>query len=210
MPDSKKNKPLVRMLMRSFNMLVSALLFSLLPFAALQAADQPFHNAPASARAMKNPYAGQPAAVDAGKQVYARNCLACHGKTGQGTGNVPSLVDGKLNGVSAGEIFWFITKGDKENGMPSWAAMPEEKRWQVVSYVGALAWGKAMASGKGATGSTSTSSAPTPSAEPAGGKLDGASPHAPFTDFRYEKPGTIRKITVKDLPLPYASDSAQN
>ena len=195
----------------SANGIISAVLFSfsLLPIAALPTVDQPFHDAPASARAMKNPYAGEPA-VEAGKQIYARNCLACHGKTGQGTGNVPSLVDGKLNGVSAGEIFWFITKGDKENGMPSWAAMPEEKRWQVVSYVRALASGKAMVSGKGATGSTSTSSAPTPTAEPAGAKLDGASPHAPFTDFRYEKPGTIRKITVKDLPLPYASDSAQN
>src|ERR1700676_1795823 len=169
-----------RILMRfGANGIVSAVLFSisLLPIAALPAADQPFHDAPASAKAMKNPFAGQPAAVEAGRQVYARNCLACHGKTGKGTGNVPSLVDGKLNGVSGGEIFWFITKGDKENGMPSWAAMPEEKRWQVVSYVRALASGKAMVSGKGATGSTSTSSAPTPTAEPTGAKLGGASPH---------------------------------
>ena len=30
-------------------------------------------------------------------------------------------------------------------------------------------------------------------------KVKAASPNAPFTDFRYEKPGTIRKITVKDL-----------
>src|SRR6202011_6318714 len=132
------------MLMRfGSKMVVPVVLFSLLPIAALQAIDQPFHDAPASAKAMKNPFAGQPAAVDAGKQVYARNCLACHGKTGQGTGNVPSLVDGKLNGVSAGEIFWFITKGDKDNGMPSWAAiLPEEKRWQVVTYVEAMASGK--------------------------------------------------------------------
>jgi glucose/arabinose dehydrogenase len=41
-------------------------------------------------------------------------------------------------------------------------------------------------------------------------KLKGAAPKAPFTDFRYEKPGATRKITVKDLPQPYASDSAQN
>jgi mono/diheme cytochrome c family protein len=88
---------------------------------------------------MKNPYAGQQAATDAGKTVYARNCLACHGKAGQGTGNVPSLVDGKLKGVTEGEMFWFVTKGSKENGMPSWAALPEAKRWQVVSYVDALA-----------------------------------------------------------------------
>ena len=105
--------------------IVSTIVLSLISVAALQAADQPFHDAPASAKAQKNPYAGQQAAVMPGKQIYARNCLACHGKTGQGTGNVPSLVDGKLKGVAAGEIFWFITKGDKDNGMPSWASLPE-------------------------------------------------------------------------------------
>ena len=35
-------------------------------------------------------------------------------------------------------------------------------------------------------------------------------PQAPFTDYRYEKPGTVRKITVKDLPAPYATKSAVN
>ena len=187
------------------NRVVSTLLFSILSLAASWAADQPFHDAPASAKAMKNPYAGQPAAVDAGKQVYARYCLACHGKVGQGTGNVPSLVDGKLKGVRAGEIFWFITKGDKDNGMPSWAFLPEEKRWQVVTYVEAMASGKATDSGKAAAGPTSA-----PQPEVAGTRVRGAAPNAPFTDFRYEMPGTTRKITVKDLPKPYATDSAQN
>ena len=39
---------------------------------------------------------------------------------------MPSLVDGKLKGVTAGEMFWFITKGDEDNGMPSWAFLPEQ------------------------------------------------------------------------------------
>src|SRR5579863_7733922 len=134
----------VRILMRLVaGRIFLAVLFSLLLIATLQAVDNPFHDAPASAKATKNPYAGQQAASDAGKTVYGRNCLACHGKTGHGTGNVPSLVDGKLKGVSAGEVFWFITKGDKDNGMPSWASLPEQKRWQVVTYVEELAAGKA-------------------------------------------------------------------
>lgn len=33
---------------------------------------------------------------------------------------------------------------------------------------------------------------------------------APFTDYRYEKPGTIRKITPQDLPAPFATKSAAN
>ena len=165
----------------------------------LQAADNPFHDAPASAKAIKNPYAGQQSAIDAGKTVYARNCLSCHGKTLQGTGNVPSLVDGKLKGVTAGEVFWFITKGAKDNGMPSWAFMPEEKRWQVVSYVEAVASGKVTAH--------VTTAAPAASSNAA---IKDPSPKAPFTDFRYEKPGVTRKITVADLPAPYATKSAEN
>ncbi|HSY92913.1 MAG TPA: PQQ-dependent sugar dehydrogenase [Candidatus Binatus sp.] len=181
--------------------IVSTVLLSLLSIGsvAVLAADTPFHDAPASAKAQKNPYAGQQAAADAGKALYARNCLACHGKTLQGTGNVPSLVDGKLKGVTAGEVFWFVTKGDKDNGMPSWASLEEEKRWQIVTYIEAMASGKAVAGGASAA-------AP----EVAGMKVKDASPVAPFTDFRYEKPGTTRKITVNDLPQPYATQSSNN
>ncbi len=184
----------------SVNRLCLAVIVSVLPVLMLKAADNPFHDAPASAKTMKNPLAGQQAAIDAGKIVYARNCLSCHGKTLKGTGNVPSLIDGKLKGVTEGEIFWFVTKGDKPNGMPSWAFMPEEKRWQVVSYVDAVASGKATAA---------PSSAP-PAAASSSSALKDASPNAPFTDFRYEKPGTVRKITVKDLPKPFSTQSAQN
>ena len=35
-------------------------------------------------------------------------------------------------------------------------------------------------------------------------------PKPPFTDYRYEKPGTFRKITAGDLPAPYATKSAVN
>jgi glucose/arabinose dehydrogenase/mono/diheme cytochrome c family protein len=184
----------------SVTRLFTAIVLSVLPFLVLQAADNPFHDAPASAKSTKNPLAGQQAAIDAGKTVYARNCLSCHGKALKGTGNVPSLVDGKLKGVTSGEIFWFITKGDKPNGMPSWAFMPEEKRWQVVSYVQAVETGKVTASGGGAA----------PTASPSGAALKDPSPNAPFTDFRYEKPGTVRKITVNDLPKPFATKSAGN
>src|SRR5580658_5812602 len=167
----------------------------------LHADDKDFHNAPDSAKAMKNPYQGQSSAVEAGKTLYARNCLSCHGKAGKGTGNVPSLVDGKLNGVPQGEVFWFVTQGDKDNGMPSWAFLPEEKRWQVVSDVGALAAGKVTAA---------SSAAATPAASSEVTPVKDASPQAPFTDFRFETPGTMRKITVNDLPQPYATQSADN
>ncbi len=160
--------------------------------------DTKFHNAPESAQKMKNPYADAVAAR-AGKPLYAKNCLSCHGKAGKGTGNVPSLVDGKLDSVKPGEVFWFITKGSKENGMPSWAQLPEKDRWQIVSYVKSGLLSAGTASGNGAEPlDTSTS------------KLKAEPPTLPFTDFRFEKPGTIHKITVKDLPEPFATKSSNN
>jgi glucose/arabinose dehydrogenase len=37
-----------------------------------------------------------------------------------------------------------------------------------------------------------------------------ASPASPFTDYRSEAPGTVHRITVQDLPAPYATRSAGN
>jgi glucose/arabinose dehydrogenase len=188
--------------MRSFrNTFALVAIFILLPATLISAAqvDTKFHNAPASAQATKNPYEGQEAAALAGKPLYARNCLSCHGKLGKGTGNVPSLVDGKLDSVKPGEVFWFITRGDKDNGMPSWAMLPVKQRWEIVSYVTSVL--PASSTQQGA-------SAPPPDTSTS--KFKGAPPTPPFTDFRYEKPGTVRKITVNDLPQPYATPSSDN
>ena len=181
----------------------------LLPAAPLFAAnadtkvDTNFHDAPASARALKNPYEGNDAAAQAGKPLYAKNCLSCHGKTGKGTGNIPPLVGGSLDSVAPGEVFWFITHGDKANGMPSWAFLPASQRWKIVTYVTSVL--PAMNADPG--------SAPAPSDNPidtSTSKLKAAPPTPPFTDFRYEKPGTVRKITVSDLPKPFATQSSDN
>ncbi len=176
--------------------------FAILSVASLHAVDKNFHDAPDSAKNLKNPYTGQTQAVQAGKTLYGRNCLACHGKSGQGTGNIPSLVDGDLEGVPQGDVFWFITKGDKDNGMPSWAQLPEKDRWEIVTYVETM--------GPGPQGS-SEPSAP-PAAPPAAmtSTLKAPPPQAPFTDFRYEWPSIKRKITTKDFPAPYATSSAEN
>src|ERR1700680_5064487 len=122
--------------MRSFYLLSTAAAAALLlPIASWSANNPKFHDAPDSARQMKNPYDGDRGATKGRGTLYARNCLSCHGKTGAGTANIPSLVDGSLNNVSYGEVFWFVTKGSKDNGMPSWAQLPVKQRWQIVTYV---------------------------------------------------------------------------
>lgn len=186
----------MRFSLRSPSVVALFFLSSVLVFADV---DKNFHDAPDSVKGTKNPYEGQPAAVTAGHQLYARNCLSCHGKSGQGSGNVPSLVDGNLESATPGEVFWFVTKGDKDNGMPSWAQLPEKQRWQIVSYVKSL----------GLLQQTDRVVSALP-ADTGGSTIKAPPPQPPFTDFRYEKPGTVRKITVNDLPKPYATPLAEN
>ena len=159
----------------------------------------PFHDAPASEQARRNPYAADTGAVDNGKLVFASTCAACHGASGEGSGPVPALRSEVIRHASDGELFWYITRGDVNNGMPSWAALAEEKRWHVISYLRSM---KDVAS--------APAPAPKPIEQPAAAPITTDAPTPPFTDFRYEAPGKARKITVADLPQPYATTSAGN
>ena len=91
----------------------------------LTAQDAHFHNAPTSSTALKEPVCGEAAAVAAGAKLYATNCGSCHGINGRGTGNIPALSRGATESAPDGEVFWFITTGSVNNGMPSWASLPE-------------------------------------------------------------------------------------
>ena len=81
-----------------------------------------FHNAAASAKAMKNPNQGHQLA--SAQSAYHLRCASCHGGNGQGMGNVPALANGPAQSASDGELFWYITKGEVKNGMPSWEILP--------------------------------------------------------------------------------------
>lgn len=104
----------------------------------LKAQDSKFHNAPSSAAAVKNPYAGQRQALEAGKRIYVSKCSSCHGEGGEGTGNIPALTKEPTQSAQVGEVFWYISRGDANNGMPSWAGLPRQQRWQVVTYLKSL------------------------------------------------------------------------
>jgi glucose/arabinose dehydrogenase len=170
----------------------------ILPASKLAAQDAHFHNAPMSSDQLKNPYAGQHAAVVAGAKLYTMNCGSCHGINGRGTGNIPALSKGPTQAAPDGEVFWFVTTGSVNNGMPSWASLSEQKRWQIVTYL------KSLKDSPGATENDSASA----NAKPV--KTNAPAPQPPYTDFRFEDPGKVRKITLRDLPAPYATDSAGN
>jgi len=177
-------------------------LATLLAFAALTvllAQNANFHNAPESAKQQKNPFEGKPAAIDTGRNLFLHNCARCHGKRAEGSGDIPGLVDGALESVTPGEVFWFVTRGDPKNGMPSWKKLPAQQRWQIVSYL------KSLGVPEGAPERATA----TPAAN-VGRPMKGKAPQGPFTDFRFESPGNTHKITPADLPRPYATNSADN
>ena len=155
-----------------------------------------FHDAPESAKAMKNPYEGSPDAAKLGRPAYHLRCARCHGERGEGSGNIPPLRAAIIRRVTPGEMFWFITKGDVKHEMPSWASLSKDERWKIVTYV------KAM--------NAANTPATVPVASTTTGKLNLPMPKAPFSDFRTQEPGKIRKITVADLPAPFSTESAQN
>src|ERR1700685_4587966 len=80
------------------------------------AAPTAFHNAPASATQLVNPFAGQSSAVTAGSALYAVHCSACHGRNAEGSGNIPPLAHGAVQSTPDGEVFWFITTGSINDG----------------------------------------------------------------------------------------------
>ncbi len=88
-----------------------------------------------------------------GKQIYARQCAACHGPQGQGDGEAAYLLYPKpRNFVAANyrlvstwdrvptdrDLFDTITRGMPGSAMPSWGQLPAEQRWALVYYVKSL------------------------------------------------------------------------
>ncbi len=93
---------------------------------------------PDADRKRTNPYAGQSDAIGAGSKLFADHCAKCHGADALGSRKKPSLRAPEVQNASDGEIFWLLRNGDLRHGMPSWSAIPEPSRWQIIAYVKSL------------------------------------------------------------------------
>ena len=90
---------------------------------------------PAAIHAMVNPMAAQPQAIAAGLTLYQNNCAQCHGADGNGRGSRPPVHSDRIAGASDGDLFWLLENGQPFRGMPAWAKLPEDKRWQIIAYL---------------------------------------------------------------------------
>jgi len=94
--------------------------------------------APASAAARQNPYEGRAEAFLAGRKLFKRHCAECHGPEGRGQRKAPDLHSPVVQDASPGTLFWFLKNGNLKEGMPSWSRLPDERLWQIVTYLKTL------------------------------------------------------------------------
>ena len=82
----------------------------------------------------KNPLAGDPAAIRAGKKAYENSCQLCHGGDGRG-GRGPALATGNFqHGGEDWQLYQTIRRGIPGSQMPAFE-LPENEIWELVTYL---------------------------------------------------------------------------
>src|SRR5438128_2013232 len=92
------------------------------------------------AAARINPLAEKPDAAAGGKKLFLRNCAECHAENGSGKvkKHAADLQLSVVQAQSDGTLFWKITNGNPDRGMPSFSRLPEMQRWQLVLFLRTL------------------------------------------------------------------------
>lgn len=110
------------------------------PFLLAAAGDGMWINkVPEKNRQRQNPFDHQANAIAAGGKLFRQNCASCHGDEGAGRDNHPNLHSERIRNATPGELEWLLNNGSLKNGMPSWSRLPEQQRWQIVSFLKQLA-----------------------------------------------------------------------
>lgn len=138
MKNILKYKPLTKSAFISISVIFFAVCLVLASFIPQQSE----WKAPESAKNIKNPIPANAASIAAGKAVYIKECLECHGKKGLGNGPNSATLDKspesfntlKVKNQTDGELFWKIKEGRKP--MPSTKkSLTDDQRWQVLNYI---------------------------------------------------------------------------
>ena len=92
------------------------------------------------AKLRANPYTGHEAARQAGRKLFHRECSGCHGDNGQGNGRrrTPPLATLDVKDADPGTLFWILRNGSASHAMPSFSQLPEQQRWQIITYLQSL------------------------------------------------------------------------
>jgi mono/diheme cytochrome c family protein len=83
---------------------------------------------------VQNPFQNSEPARAAGQKLYMRHCSECHGTRGEGSNRAPAIVE-FARSTSPGMLHSFIKNGNLRAGMPSWSRLPDQRLWQLVTYL---------------------------------------------------------------------------
>ncbi len=100
-----------------------------------KAADATAQSAPNGKEQM---YIGREDQIRAGEKLFRQHCAECHGADGRGIGKAANLQSPHVQAKSPADLVAFLRNGNLWKGMPSWAGLPEERRWQIVAYIKTL------------------------------------------------------------------------
>ena len=102
---------------------------------------------PAPYTDVKNPLPANETNINAGKQLFAQNCVSCHGATGKGDGEAGSELTPKPANIAfimdkwiATDpfLFWSISEGGEslKTSMPAFKeTLDDKQRWQIIHYL---------------------------------------------------------------------------
>jgi mono/diheme cytochrome c family protein len=105
---------------------------------------------PAPYGGVTNPLPNTAAIATAGKTLYAANCAACHGASGEGDGPAASGLSPPPSNLRAlaqspmardDYLMWAISTGGAGYGtaMPAFKdTLPEDARWKIIRYLRSL------------------------------------------------------------------------
>ncbi len=85
-----------------------------------------------AAGSVHNPVLKDPQAIDAGRSIYARHCILCHGNQG---GRGPNLFQ---NTLSDEEFLYTVMNGKtgSRGQMPAWSGiLTKQEVWDVEAFV---------------------------------------------------------------------------
>lgn len=87
-------------------------------------------------RDMKNPYEGNPIAIERGAERYSERCSFCHGTRGKGAKG-PSLVSGRFKfGGRNVDLYVTISAGRPGTQMGAFASsLTGEEIWQIIAFL---------------------------------------------------------------------------
>ena len=101
---------------------------------------------PAEDAQRANPVKPTEASIAAGGKFYSSQCAMCHGKDGDGKGDLALQLELKMRDYrqpeslakfTDGELFYILTKG--KDKMPAEGdRTPDEKKWNVINYLRSL------------------------------------------------------------------------